>query len=120
MQTLIIYKFGFNQSYYMFALILSIKIVLSRKISRTKNINDKFRDMIAGVEHFYLYTHRSADNSSAVSKILVCASAGKTNNGKVVIIFAWATEEKTSCSLVRGYSLRNCSFWAPDERPESL
>ena len=40
-----LYKLGFNQNYYTFALILPIKIVLCSNFQRTKFVNDKCFDM---------------------------------------------------------------------------
>ena len=59
MQTLIIYKLGFNQNYYTFTLILLIKIVLCSKFPSTKFINYKCFEMkssppLADAEYLYL------------------------------------------------------------------
>ena len=69
MQTLIIYKLGFNENYYTFTFILLIKIVLCSKFPGTKFINYKCFDMRANSarsgasknlfpQRFYNFTRR--------------------------------------------------------------
>jgi len=45
LQTLVVHKPGFNQSYHTFTLILPTNIVLCSEFSLTKSINYKFLDM---------------------------------------------------------------------------
>ena len=74
LQTLMIYKLGFNQSYDTFTSITQIKIVLCSEFPWTEFMNDKCFHMISPIA-------LGQDDSIAHPPVALCANAPRTRAG---------------------------------------